>query len=99
MRYVTSFEQRGIQQGLEQGLQQGLEQGLQQGLEQGLQQGALQQAQEAVVKILQTRFTKVPQRLIKQIQLLQKRDQLSQLLEAAILVNSLKEFEAHLGND
>jgi hypothetical protein len=75
MRYVTSFEQRGIQQ------------------------GALRQAQEAVVKVLQVRFTKVPKRLVKIIGQMKDRDQLSQLLEIAILVNSLKEFEAHLGND
>jgi flagellar biosynthesis/type III secretory pathway protein FliH len=74
MRYVTSFEQHGIQKGLEQGL--------------------LQQAQEAVVKVLQVRFTKLPKRLVKQIQQIKDRDQLSQLLEQAVLVNSLQEFES-----
>jgi hypothetical protein len=87
MRYVTSFEQRGIQQGLEQGLQQGLEQGL------------LQQAQEAVVKVLQVRFKKLPKRLVKQLQQIKDREQLSQLLEVAILVNSLPEFESHFHHD
>lgn len=88
MRYVTSFEQRGIQQGLEQGLQQGLEQGL------------LQQAQEAIVKVLQVRFTKkLPKRLVKQLQQIKDRDQLSKLLESAVLVDSLQEFEAHFNHD
>ncbi len=87
MRYVTSIERHGIQKGLEQGLQRGLEQ--------GLEQGALQQAQEAVVKVLRVRFTKVPKRLVKQLQQVKDRDQLSQLLEQAVLVNSLQEFESH----
>ena len=86
MRYVTSFERRGIQQGLEQGLQQGLE------------QGALQQAQEAVVKVLQVRFTQLPKRLIKQLQQVKDRDQLSQLLEQAVLVNSLQEFKSQFNS-
>ncbi len=38
MRYVTTWERKGIEKGIETGLQQGIETGLQQGIETGLQQ-------------------------------------------------------------
>ncbi|BAP58141.1 hypothetical protein THII_3844 [Thioploca ingrica] len=64
------------------------------GIQKGLEQGLLQQAQEAVVKVLQVRFTQLPKQLIEQLQQVKDRDQLSQLLEQAVLVNSLQEFES-----
>jgi flagellar biosynthesis/type III secretory pathway protein FliH len=42
MQIVTSWMERGIEQGRVEGIEQGLTQGLQQGLTQGLQQGLTQ---------------------------------------------------------
>jgi flagellar biosynthesis/type III secretory pathway protein FliH len=100
VRYVTSFEQmaieKGMKQGMKQGVQQGLQQGLQQGVQQGLQQGMQQGVRDAVVKVLRVRFKRVPKLLLKKINLLQDPEKLSQLLEEAVLVKSLAEFEPHL---
>ena len=50
--------------------------------------------------MLQVRFTKkLPKRLVKQLQQIKDRDQLSKLLESAVLVDSLQEFEAHFNHD
>ena len=39
MRYVTSIERMGFENGMQQGIQQGIQQGKQQGMQQGLHQG------------------------------------------------------------
>jgi hypothetical protein len=80
MRYVTSIERLGIQRGIQQGIQQGI----------------LQTAREDVIKVLQIRFPKVPEQLINQINQLEAQEKLSQLLEVAVLSQSLAEFEQHL---
>jgi flagellar biosynthesis/type III secretory pathway protein FliH len=87
---------QGVQQGIQQGVQQGVQQGIQQGVQQGLQQGVLNTSRDAVVKVLRVRFKRVPKLLLKKINLLQDPEKLSQLLEDAVLVKSLAEFEPHL---
>ena len=56
MRYITSVERIGMQQGMEKGLQQGLQQGMQQGKQEGIHQGQA----EMVLRLLNRRFGAVP---------------------------------------
>jgi hypothetical protein len=84
VRYISSIEQMALDKGMKQGVQQGLQQGVQQGV------------RDAVVKVLRVRFKRVPKLFLKKINLLQDPAKLSQLLEEAVLVKSLSEFEPHL---
>jgi flagellar biosynthesis/type III secretory pathway protein FliH len=100
MREVSSFEHMVVEyfqgKGFRQGFQQGFERGFQLGLQQGLQQGSLNKSREDVVKVLRARFKRVPKLLLKKIDRLQDTEKLSQLLEDAVLANSLSEFKPHL---
>jgi len=59
------------------------------GIERGRQAGQ----QEAVIDILQTRFKRVPQTLVKTIQNVEDTSLLSKILKEAVLVDSLKTFK------
>jgi Uma2 family endonuclease len=72
-------------------LQQGLEQGLQQGLEQGLQQGTLRQ----LLKVLKARFAEISPEVELPLQTLTI-EQLEELVDIALGVNSLAEFQQAL---
>lgn len=58
----------------------------------------MQKARDDVVDILKTRFKRVPQSLIKQIQALEDEAWLSELHHQAILINSLKSFKQFIEN-
>jgi hypothetical protein len=59
------------------------------GIERGRQTGQ----QEAVIDILQTRFKRVPQTVVKTVQNLEDISFLSKILKEAVLVDSLKTFK------
>ncbi len=93
------YIQQGIEEGRKEGKQEGLQEGLQQGLQQGKQEGlreALREAREAVLDILQTRFNKVPRRLVKKITAIDDMEQLRELRKKSLTVSTLKEFDQDL---
>ncbi len=51
MEFTSSWERRGIEQGLKQGLQEGLQKGLQQGKQEGLQQGKQEGLREGALNV------------------------------------------------
>lgn len=87
MRYVTSVERFGIQKGMQQGMQQGIQK--------GIQKGVLLQSQEAIIEVLQVRFSTVPVQLIQQIRQIQHTESLSNLLKVAV-IEPLDVFEKQL---
>jgi predicted transposase/invertase (TIGR01784 family) len=91
--------QEGLQQGLQRGIQKGREEGKKEGKQEGLQEGlreALREAREAVLDILQTRFNKVPRRMVKKITAIDDMEQLRELRKKSLTVSTLKEFDQHL---
>jgi hypothetical protein len=85
MRYITSVERIGMQQGLEKGLQQGLQQGKQEGIQQG-------QA-EMVLRLLNRRFGAVPTRLAERVRAVPS-EQMPDLLDVALTASALEEVAA-----
>lgn len=77
MRYVTSIERRAIQRGLEQGIEQGIVQG----------------TRDNLFDILRLRFTILPEELSEQINQMADLTQLKVLLQAAVRVATLEDFE------
>jgi flagellar biosynthesis/type III secretory pathway protein FliH len=82
MRYITSVERIGMQQGLEKGLQQGLEQGKQEGIQQG-------QA-EMVLRLLNRRFGAVSPRLAGRVRAVPSQ-RMPDLLDVALTASVLEE--------
>jgi predicted transposase YdaD len=76
MRYVTSVEQLYNEKWMQQGLQQGMQQGLQQGMQQGLMQGRIEGEQRGIIKgeayalqrLLQKRFGPLSEDLLARLQ-------------------------------
>lgn len=89
MRYVTSWERRGM----EKGIQQGVQQGLVQGLKQGKHEGALEACREDLIDILRARFERLPPPLVTAIDDLEERYLLKELLKKAATVPSLEAFQ------
>ncbi|MGI6455298.1 MAG: hypothetical protein ACOX5R_06690 [bacterium] len=52
--------------------------------------------QEAVLDILQTRFSNVPRRLVKKITAIDDMEQLRELRKKSLTVSTLKEFSQYL---
>ena len=94
--YIHSFEQMGIEKGLEQGRQEGLEQGRQVGLEQGrqvgLEQGQIENSRWMVKSLLSSRFGELPAELEASLARLNDLDELRQLALEAAQVTRLKDF-------
>lgn len=66
--------------------------GLKKGLEQGLQDGILQRGREAVVDILETRFSEVPSSVVESLNQLQEPALLQELLKRSIAIGSPEEL-------
>ncbi|WP_017306546.1 hypothetical protein [Spirulina subsalsa] len=81
MPYITSIERFAR------------EEGLQQGIEQGLQQGVLQKGREAILEVLEVRFSSVSETLVELLNQVQEKAILSSLLRQSITVESLDTFE------
>ncbi len=77
--------------------QKGVQQGIQQSVQQGMQQGMQQERQTSLLKALELRFGSVgveTQSILQTLNL----EQLSELFETALTVNSLDEFQQHLSS-
>ena len=66
------------------------------GLSKGIKKGKLQGKQESLLQILQVRFKKVPERIAVKVSALTDVAVLTEMLDAALRCDSLKEFEALL---
>ncbi len=62
-------------------------------IEQGMCRGELKNARKDVWEVLNIRFGKVPEELMKQIEDLEDIDQLNELLREAVKVKTLNEFK------
>jgi flagellar biosynthesis/type III secretory pathway protein FliH len=71
----------------------GMERGLEQGLERGLEQGTRQTARDSVITVLRVRFGEVPTQLTDALNNIEDLPLLKQLLETAVNVNSMTEFQ------
>ncbi len=63
------------------------------GIEKGIERGAVQNARESVMTVLRLRLTEVSPELIDKLNNISDLPVLKQLLEAAVTVNSLGEFQ------
>jgi flagellar biosynthesis/type III secretory pathway protein FliH len=95
MEIVTSWMERGIEQGREQGLEQGREQGLEQGREQGLEQGRVREALSLVERLLNRRFGSLSPSLQEAVRQLSVA-QLEELAEALLDFENEADLEAWL---
>lgn len=66
------------------------------GMERGIEKGTRQNARESVIIVLRSRFGEVPTELTETINNLEDLSLLKQLLERAVTVNSLAEFQQFL---
>ncbi|MBN1486475.1 MAG: hypothetical protein JW981_02460, partial [Anaerolineae bacterium] len=80
MDYMTSFERAGYQRGVKEGIEQGIE----------------QTTKEAILKVLEVRFGKLPDTVELPVTKMKDLARLKTLLEKTAAVNSLNEFEALL---
>jgi hypothetical protein len=63
------------------------------GLERGLKQGTRQTASDSVITVLRVRFGEVPAQLTDALNNIDDLPLLKQLLETAVSVNSISEFQ------
>lgn len=85
--------EEGFQEGKEQGLKLGFQQGLQQGLQQGFPLGRKEEALRVLQKVILKRFGSLPEWLLRAIDGWEV-EQLELLVDLALEVSSLEEFEA-----
>ena len=83
----SPWYQEILEQGLAEGIEKGMQQGMRQGMQQGMQQGALRQ----LLRLLRARFQTTPPTVQIRLQQLDT-DQLEQLVDVALAVESLDEF-------
>jgi len=83
MRYVTTFERRGIAKGIEKGIEKGLEEGI-----------ASHKA--SLNTILQSRFERIPTRINSTIEHINDLEALKNLVIKAALAESLEGFQDYL---
>jgi len=74
------------------------EMAIEQGIERGIERGTLQNARESIVTVLRFRLGELPPSLVETLNNQTELPKLKQLLEIALAVNSLEEFEQHLHN-
>ena len=76
----------------EQFRQEGIRKGRQQGRQEGRQEGLVRANQAAILEALEIRFTRVPEGLREEIELIADTAKLQSLLRAAIRSATLEEF-------
>jgi len=69
------------------------------GMERGIEQGTRQTARESVIIVLRSRFGEVPTEFAETINNIEDLSLLKQLLERAVTVNSLRDFQQFLTVD
>ncbi len=85
MRYVTTFERRGIAKGIEKGIEKGLEEG-----------AASHKA--SLSTILQLRFGRIPSGINSAIENINELETLKNLVINAAVTESLEGFQEYLGS-
>ena len=87
MRYVTTFEKRGIEKGIEKGIERGVEQGIEQGAS---------SHKASLNTILQLRFGKIPAATNSAIEKINELETLKNLVINAAVTESLEGFQEYL---
>ncbi|CAK8722307.1 hypothetical protein GMJAKD_11520 [Candidatus Electrothrix aarhusensis] len=97
MPYISSTEriarEEGMLQGIQQGMSRGIQKGITEGIEQGRTRGQLEKAQEAVLEVLEIRFTDVPFTVKEEIICCNDLNRLNKAHRHALLIASVDEFE------
>ena len=60
----------------------------------GMEKGMLAEAREMVAEVLSTRFSQIPEKIVKAISTIEDRKILKELLKKAVLTQSLEQFES-----
>ena len=92
MPYISSTERIAREEGMLQGIQQGIQKGINEGIEQGRTRGQLEKAQEAVLEVLEIRFTDVPFTVKEEIICCSDLNRLNKAHRHALLIASVDEF-------
>jgi hypothetical protein len=82
MRYISSVEEYCMEKGMEQGMEKGM----------------LAEAREMVAEVLSTRFSPIPEKIVKAISTIEDRKVLKELVKKAVLTRSLEQFESEFKN-
>ena len=69
------------------------------GMEKGMEKGMLADAREMVAEVLSTRFSQIPEKIVKAIATIEDRTILKELLKKAVLTRSLEQFESEFQNN
>ena len=80
----------------EQLFERGIEQGMERGIEQGREQGAVQANQAALLRLLESRFTPVPETVVNRITLTRNLSRLNSLFEKALNAETLEEIDLEI---
>ncbi|MFQ6062182.1 MAG: hypothetical protein ACE5J9_03275 [Methanosarcinales archaeon] len=81
---------------LEKGIAQGILQGEERGIKKGIEKGRVEEKEKDILFILTKRFKTVPKRISNNIRTIKDLETLEELLDAAITVSDIAEFEKHL---
>jgi hypothetical protein len=84
LKYISSIERKGIEQGIEKGIEQGIEKGIEQGIEKGITQG--------IELTLENKFGVEALKELPLIQKIKNVETLRSILKIAISAQSLEEF-------
>jgi hypothetical protein len=82
MRYVSSVEEYILEKNMEKGMEKGM----------------LAEAREMVAEVLSTRFSQIPEKIVKAISAIEDRKILKEIHKKAILTQSLEQFESEFKN-
>ncbi len=89
---IELTREQGEKQGREQGEKQGREQGEKQGREQGREQGEKRAKREDIIKLLQSRFSAIPESFTNEINLIQSLEHLDSIFDKALTAKTLDEI-------
>jgi glutamine synthetase len=64
------------------------------GMEKGMEKGMLTNAREMVAEVIATRFSQIPENILKAISTIEDQNILKELLKKAVLTRSLEQFES-----
>ena len=67
-------------------------------MEKGMEKGMLADAREMVAEVLSTRFSPIPEKIVKAISTIEDRKVLKELVKKAVLTRSLEQFESEFKN-
>ena len=98
MKFMTSWEEKGMAKGLETGLARGLETGLARGLETGLEQGRQEGRLDVVKRLLERRFGVLAPRVKARLKKLSSA-QLEGLTDALLDFRSKADLDAWLAQN